>query len=66
LFFNTIIYRLVHRYERDNKLKELLKNIDSLSSYQLVSEDMADFACGNPPSRNFVNIGAYVPYDTSK
>jgi hypothetical protein len=27
---------------------------------------MADFACPNPPRRIFVNIGALIPYDTSK
>jgi hypothetical protein len=27
---------------------------------------MADYACEKPPSRIFVNIGAYVPYYTSK
>jgi len=28
--------------------------------------DMADFACQNPLSRNFIDIGAVITYYTSK
>ncbi len=45
LFFDTIIYNVLDGYKRNNKLKELLKNIKSLWSNCFLCEDMADFAC---------------------